>query len=299
MAKILPIGFRRVAAAFDEVARARLCQSSGSEHSPESSTDLSDLVKSFLERDSTGGGDEEENDRDQTGMGNFWCDSEKIEMIKGFFGDENDCEKQRILVETEFACRLAGDWNSQSFKRRLMTHLRDRGFDAGLCKSRWQKTGRHPGGSYEYVDVNINNGSGRYIVEVHLAAQFEIARPTDGYVSLLELFPPIFIGKPEQLKQIVRLMSAAVKESMKSLDMHVPPWRRNGYMQLKWFGSYKRTTNAASITEKSKADETAKVVANRAMGFEALQVRPYLCRDDFAKRVGLKAGQLTAAFNEQ
>ncbi|XP_031279189.1 uncharacterized protein LOC116137647 [Pistacia vera] len=301
MAKILPIRFRRVAAAFDEVARARLCESSGSEHSPESSTtDLSDLVKSFLERDGVGGGYEEEDERDQAETGNFWCDSEKIETLEGIFGDKNDCEKQRILAETEFACRLAGDWSSESFKRRLMTHLRDRGFDAGLCKSRWEKTGRYPAGSYEYVDVNINGASSRYIVEVNLAAEFEIARPTDGYMSLLGVFPPIFVGKPEELKQIVRLMSAAVKESMKSVDMHVPPWRRNGYLQSKWFGSYKRTTKAVSVTKKSKPDEAFNVTTNRSIGFEALQVRSYFCRDhDFARRVGLKAGQLTAAFNEQ
>lgn len=146
--------------------------------------------------------------------------------------------------------------------------------------------------------MNIGPSS-RFIVEVNLVAQFQIARPTDGYMSLLEVFPPIFIGKPEQLKQVVKLMSAAVKESMKSVDMHVPPWRRNGYVQSKWFGSYKRTTNAVPFTGKSEPGEAFNVAANRSFGFEALPVRPYFCRDDFARRVGIKAGQLTAAFNEE
>ncbi|KAM3268224.1 hypothetical protein P3S67_031165 [Capsicum chacoense] len=42
--------FKRVAEAFDEVAKARFCTSSGSEHSSiESITDLYDLVNSFIE----------------------------------------------------------------------------------------------------------------------------------------------------------------------------------------------------------------------------------------------------------
>lgn len=124
-------------------------------------------------------------------------------------------------------------------------------FDSlGLCKSRWGKTSqRSIPGDYEYVDVNISGN--RYVVEVYLAGEFEIARATKDYTSLLEEFPPIFVGKQEELKQIVRIMCRAIKGSMKSLEMHVPPWRRNVYMQAKWFGSFKRSTSAAPTRKES------------------------------------------------
>ncbi|MCI31029.1 DUF506 family protein, partial [Trifolium medium] len=48
----IPTRFERLAATFesDEMARVIFCESSGSEHSPESLT--SDLVKSFMEKSS-------------------------------------------------------------------------------------------------------------------------------------------------------------------------------------------------------------------------------------------------------
>ncbi|XP_039037526.1 uncharacterized protein LOC120174867 [Hibiscus syriacus] len=119
-------------------------------------------------------------------------------------------------------------------------------------------------GAYEYVDVYTNES--QYIVEVNLVAQFKIARPTTSYASLLELIPPIFVGKPKELKQVMKLLCKAMRESMKAEDMHLPPWRRSGYMQSKWFGLYKRTVND-------------------------VPVRPtisFRCREDFASKDGFK-----------
>jgi uncharacterized protein (TIGR01615 family) len=107
----------------------------------------------------------------------------------------------------------------------------------GLCKTKWEKKGKLIAGDYEYIDVNFSGK--RYIVEVSLATEFEIARPTNQYSILLNIFPIIFVGKMEELKRIVRLMCYAIKGSMKKMDLHIPPWRRNLYMQTKWFSSYK------------------------------------------------------------
>lgn len=264
MAKI-PVRFKRVAAAFDEVVRVRPCDSWESESSTElSDADLSDLVNSFLEEERVGveeemvedeGGDvERETDGDLIGRRESYCsDSETKEALRSLLGDEaSDDAVEKIRAETELACRHIGSGSSsKGFKRRLMNRLRERGFDAGLCKSRWGKTNKRSiPGDYEYVDVNIVGT--RYVVEVFLAGEFEIARATKDYISLLEEFPPIFVGKQEELKQIVRIMSRAMKGSMKSVEMHVPPWRRNSYMQAKWFGSYKRTTSAAPPRKESE-----------------------------------------------
>ena len=140
MARI-PVRFGRVAAAFDaDMARVRLCESSGSEHSAESSTDLSDLVKSFMER--AGEGEEEEvahheKDHEEVLENSECSDSEKREILQGLFagsegGDEGERNaREKIRGEVELACVPAGDSSLPEFKRRLMTRLREKGFDAG------------------------------------------------------------------------------------------------------------------------------------------------------------------------
>ncbi|KAJ6769622.1 DUF506 FAMILY PROTEIN (DUF506) [Salix purpurea] len=127
MAKTGPVRFKRVAAAFNEASRAtRLCESSGSEHySPDSnSADLSDLDP-----------------------GDICSFSETKDMLESLLGsneeDGDGNDRQKIRKETEVACGIIGERSSLSshldFKRGLMSHLRERGFDAGLCKSKWDK----------------------------------------------------------------------------------------------------------------------------------------------------------------
>ncbi|XP_071742435.1 uncharacterized protein [Rutidosis leptorrhynchoides] len=245
----IPTRFKRITAAFDDDARARLCQSSsGSEHLAENSvTDLSDLVDSFFEVDVNDRFEsnvekrlEEKASQDAGGFLGTDTDTKEtlIELIGGSNDDEDDRTKRAIRFELETVC---WNLNDASNKRNIMTLLRQKGFDAGLCKSRWGKTGGHPGGEYEYVDVLLSGD--RYIVEVSIGAEFTIARPTKAYESLLDIMPKFMVIKPNELKKVVRLMCAEMRTSLRSREMLISPWRKNGYMQSKWFGSYKRTTN--------------------------------------------------------
>ncbi|KAI8567334.1 hypothetical protein RHMOL_Rhmol02G0113500 [Rhododendron molle] len=306
------VRFKRVAEAFDGMARARLCESSGSEHSPENySLDLSDIVESFFEREGREEGengddngtevdslenetkrgecdDQEENDRSE---------SESMELLRGLLfggGDQGDDDqvKESVRAAVERASRVDGP-ERPGFKRRVMTRLRERGFDAGLCKSKWERNGRVPSGSYEYIDVNVAGGT-RYIIELSLPGEFTIARPTPKYTSLLQNFPPIFVGKVEDLKQIVRLMSNEIKGSLKKVDMHVPPWRRHVYMQAKWFGSYKRTTN--EVVEKMGLGSDAGSGKKRWVGFAPVPGVSYCCRKGFGGKGGVKMGKLAMEF---
>ncbi|GAU29885.1 hypothetical protein TSUD_379750 [Trifolium subterraneum] len=144
--------FHRVMEAFDAdvaLARGKRCsESSGSEHSHESSTDLSELVLSFME-DNERSGDKEDvvrcGDRDEKGDENEvekigeWCDNEKSEMLNELFGgnegvneDERDA-KEIIRKEVEVAIGdiVKSDSIDDGFKRKLMSHLREKCFDAG------------------------------------------------------------------------------------------------------------------------------------------------------------------------
>ncbi|KAG6418990.1 hypothetical protein SASPL_121198 [Salvia splendens] len=291
----IPVRFKRVAAAFDEMSRDRSFESSGSEHS----ADLSDLVNSFFEReireqriivggDGDGGGDDEiEIDEDESGSNSQ--DSRIHDSLRKIF-DLGDGRSISIAVEK--ALEVVGDNDSSlEFKRRLMARLRSSGFDAGICKSKWEKSGSKPWGNYEYIDVNA--GGIRYVVEVSLADKFIIARPTAAYAAMLDEFPAIFVGKPEEMKQLVRQMSKAIRKSLKSVGLNVPPWRRLSYMQAKWFGSYKRTTN-----EISRAEAFKDLGGKRLVGF-ATAAAPDLsfCRKDFAAKHGIRVGNLAAVLN--
>ncbi|PKI37416.1 hypothetical protein CRG98_042202 [Punica granatum] len=208
--KMNPVRSKRVAAAFDEVAQGRgMCESSGSEHSATeeiSPDNLSDLVASFMEKEGEG--------------------------IELFLVDE---EIEKCNIE-DFS--KVSDAKTMDTLRDLLGYniVRD---DAKEMIS--SKTGQRPAGDYQDIDV-INANGQRYIVAVHLAAIFKIARPREQFTSMLGLFPLIFVGQREELKKLVRVMSDAMKQSMKRSELSMPPWRSE-YMQSKWFGSYKRTTN--------------------------------------------------------
>lgn len=161
----------------------------------------------------------------------------------------------------------------------------------GLCKSRWEKFGKNTAGKYEYVDI-MGGDRNRFIVETNLAGEFEIARPTTRYLSLLSQLPLVFVGTPEELKQLVRIMCFEIRRSMKQAEIHVPPWRRNGYMQAKWFGHYKRTSNEVVSRFKNCG-------CGARVGFEeSVKMTMFngFKEEEKKRRSGLKVGQLTVAF---
>ena len=127
----------------------------------------------------------------------------------------------------------------------------------------------------------------RYVVGVFLAGEFAIARPTSSYQSLLELFPRIVVVKPYELKQVVRLMCAEMKKSMKIRDMPVPPWRKNGYMQAKWFGPYKRTVNSVPMDKSPESEEFFS--GKRLGGVPGVNCN---CIGEFVRKVGFRSGRM-------
>ncbi|KAF3587692.1 hypothetical protein F2Q69_00026558 [Brassica cretica] len=285
----IPRRFNRFAAVFD-VAATRghppCDSSSGSDHFPEETQDLWDLIESFIDREGKVFSDEvspgEENDDKSDVDDDYEEVKERLREIRENHGGGG--ERRRIVDEVVNASEFVGE------KRHLMACLRNKGYDAGLCKSRWERFGNNTAGKYEYVDVN-GGDKNRFIVETNLAGEFEIARPTTRYISLLAQLPSVFVGTPEELKQLVRIMSLEIRRSMKRAKIHVPPWRRNGYMQAKWFGHYKRTSNEVVTKVKSCG-------CGPRVGFEesVKAARFNSSTEAEWKRIGLKVGQLTMAF---
>ncbi|XP_078433672.1 uncharacterized protein LOC144704962 [Wolffia australiana] len=134
---------------------------------------------------------------------------------------------------------------AEAAERAVMGQLREAGYNAGLCKARWEVRGGG-GGSYEYVDVVRDDTRQRYIVEVEFRGQFEIARPTAEYERVAAQLPRVYVERPEELRRLLHLLADAAKQSLQLRELHVPPWRKRHYMQAKWLGPYRRTTNPVS-----------------------------------------------------
>ncbi|KAH7290538.1 hypothetical protein KP509_30G052600 [Ceratopteris richardii] len=140
---------------------------------------------------------------------------------------------------------------SDRLRRSVMQRLRQEGYNAAICKSRWKHGDGLPGGDYEYIDIVMESKTGakkhdRFIVDIDFRAQFEIARASKQYGQLLDVLPKLFVGRPERLKQVLKIMTNAAKCSLKEQGLLLPPWRKQKYVYAKWFSSYRRTINPES-----------------------------------------------------
>ncbi|GAB2282315.1 hypothetical protein Dimus_016863 [Dionaea muscipula] len=163
--------------------------------------------------------------------------------------------EKTVLAETaKIVERSKAAWKRKPDFGRIVTEsLIAVGYDASICKSKWEKSSSFPAGEYEYIDV-IMEGGERLIVDIDFRSEFEIARATKAYKAILQALPCIFVGKHDRLSRIVTLVSEAAKQSLKKKGLHLPPWRRTEYVRAKWFSPHTRlisghnpTVAAASI----------------------------------------------------
>eukprot|EP00250_Pteridium_aquilinum_P010455 c19401_g1_i1 orf=482-1813(-) len=160
-------------------------------------------------------------------------------------------------------------------KRKVMSGLQRIGYNAAICKTRWDHVSSIPGGDYEYIDVLFPSDSSveplRLVVDIDFQAQFEIARPSSEFSAALQLLSPIFVGRPERLRQIVHLMAELTKQSLCANGLDLPPWRKLTYTNAKWFSLYKRTSNnvASSMPKHNDARGGYTGIAVRGCGLDS------------------------------
>lgn len=167
--------------------------------------------------------------------------------------------------------------NASCIRFSLVKLLRLSGYDAAVCTSRWQGTGKVPGGKslnhsiikkiysiylrlkavtflfyfifvgdHEYVDIINYNDSGnvdRLIIDIDFRSHFEIARAVPSYNRILKSLPVVYVGTLTKLKQFLQVMVEAAKSSLKQNSMPLPPWRSLAYLQSKWHSPYQRHVN--------------------------------------------------------
>ncbi|KAL5562184.1 hypothetical protein UlMin_031931 [Ulmus minor] len=251
--------------------------SSGSEHSAaeDDSPCLDELVLDFLRENESERSSSPELDSDSEVIDSA---AERLESAKSVLclssNGNADSYKNLLLAHVSEAVEAFSCFTSckSAFRRSVMSFLRELGHNAAICKTRWESNGGLTSGNYEFIDVVVQSSSSvgvnRYFIDLDFAADFEIARPSSHYSSLLQTLPRVFVGNVEDVKQIVRTMSDAAKKSLKSRGLHLPPWRKNRYMLNKWFGPYRRTTNLVPESSSSAAITPVAGVKCRWIGFD-------------------------------
>ncbi|CAH2056830.1 unnamed protein product, partial [Thlaspi arvense] len=130
------------------------------------------------------------------------------------------------------------------------------GYDASICKSRWEKSASYPAGEYEYIDVNVEGD--RVLVDVDFRSEFEIARSTGGYKSILQSLPHIFVGRADRLQQIV-----SITELEEERDAHTSV-EEGGVHASQMAFPYARTTAPAENDADKETDSPAEEVQTEA-----------------------------------
>ncbi|KAK4366233.1 hypothetical protein RND71_014113 [Anisodus tanguticus] len=276
---------KRVTDPFDDKVKARItgrdyqdigCLSSGSEHSAhaydDASCSFSDLI--FGLPDDVSSNEPSENDTDSDKDVSMYNSTEVTDdMLKPVFCSDLDLFMKLLSTKVTKALELFSFLKSNKpiLRRNVMTYLRYFGYNAAICKTKWESSGGLKAGNYEFIDVIRSDSMiTRYVIDLDFSAELEIARPTNHYERLLQSLPNVFVGKSEELKQILKVMNDAGRRSLRSKDLHIPLWRKHRFMLNKWLGAYKRTTNILpSLNSSALLKQQTNVVKCRSVGFNA------------------------------
>ncbi|KAJ9167305.1 hypothetical protein P3X46_021969 [Hevea brasiliensis] len=139
------------------------------------------------------------------------------------------------------------------FRQKVVDLLCQRGFSASLCTSQWKHTKKFPGGKHEYIEVIVSTSEKKkqipYLIELEFKEQFEIAKACEEYKKLIAQLPKYYIGKADYLNAIVGILCDSAKRSMKEKKIHMGPWRKRSFVQMKWSSS--STKGGESIDDSS------------------------------------------------
>ncbi|KAL7589987.1 hypothetical protein Lser_V15G38915 [Lactuca serriola] len=164
--------------------------------------------------------------------------------------------------------------STQILNRNMIYFLQKLGYNAAICKTKWESCGGLTAGNYEFIDVVRSDSGIRYFIDLNFAGEFEIARPTNQFQRFSKKLPIVFVGKSADLKMIVKLMSDEIRRSLKSRGLLLPPWRKNRFMQNKWFGPYRRTLNCTAANVAIPVTHTKPAVKCSLIGFNVVDSAP-------------------------
>ncbi|GAB4826961.1 hypothetical protein Ancab_033842 [Ancistrocladus abbreviatus] len=153
--------------------------------------------------------------------------------------------------------------------REMSSRLRTAGYDSAVCKTKWRCSPDIPAGEHTFLDVidnsNAKKGQVKMIIELNFRAEFEIGRASEDYKQLISQLPEVFVGKVERLRALIKILCSAAKKCMKDRKMHMGPWRKQKYMQAKWFGPCKRMESITPTLAQGLPNQPSKSRASNSL----------------------------------
>ncbi|CAI9768307.1 unnamed protein product [Fraxinus pennsylvanica] len=183
----------------------------GGGFSQESELDLAIMVSDFLENEHSGGAEYSSSSDSDSALSDLAQLAEKISYHM-LVADHQQHDILSVvnslalsITERDLHNVKSGLCNASCIRFSLVKLLRLSGYDAGVCTSRWQGSGKVPGGDHEYIDIVGYNDSGcRLIIDIDFRSHFEIARAVESYDSILNSLPVIYVGTFTKLKQYLQ-----------------------------------------------------------------------------------------------
>ncbi|CAI9118337.1 OLC1v1019896C1 [Oldenlandia corymbosa var. corymbosa] len=232
---------------------------------------------------------------------------DSVSNTNSSFGDSIDSLKSLIPCSTTVERNLLADTSKIVEKnktckrkddlRKIVTDgLIALGFNASICKSKWDKTSSIPAGEYEYIDVIVEGE--RVLIDIDFRSEFEIARSTGNYKAILQSLPFIFVGGIDRLQQIIAIVSEAARLSLKKKGMHIAPWRKAEYMKAKWISPSVRTTVPPPQPKPIQTDE---IKIDEAAAEEVVEAEAEAAEEAVVKATeeSEECGELELIFGEE
>lgn len=144
--------------------------------------------------------------------------------------------------------KIGSSWTPLEGQRQASASwLRHNGYDAAICTTSWPQSVGKTGGQNEFIDIlgdlaTRSKAAERILVDIDFPRHFQIARPTPEFSALFKQLPHVFVGTKTRLLQIIAVMSDALKRSLRSASMPLPPWRRAEHLHAQWFSPHMRST---------------------------------------------------------
>ncbi|GMH12097.1 hypothetical protein Nepgr_013938 [Nepenthes gracilis] len=180
----------------------------------------------------------------------FWNEKEKLLRATLFrttsietrirHATKEALRESKILERGHCGCRreAAAGGCRDCLRKEIFDYLCRRGFSCYVRESKWKGSNRIPAGEHTFLEVvekqRLDDGEVRVIIELNFKAEFEMARASTEYDRLINWLPEVYVGKPERLRDLIKILCGAAKKCMEENKMHMAPWRKHKYMQAKW-----------------------------------------------------------------
>uniref|UniRef100_A0A0E0MGG3 Uncharacterized protein n=1 Tax=Oryza punctata TaxID=4537 RepID=A0A0E0MGG3_ORYPU len=157
-----------------------------------------------------------------------------LDSLKGLVQSASVTERNLLADASRIAERSGKSYKGKAeYRRAVADGLRALGYDAAVCRSRWEKTSSYPAGEHEYIDAlpplfvggGLVAGAARYGVRLAAVAGEELVGEGD------------HVGADRRAEDLRHLYAGGVRRHLALQGLHGHQGTRGGgYFRRRWRG---------------------------------------------------------------